>query len=127
MAASLFTLDEFLAVIDKPTDRPVRQAADSRVFFGPLHHAAAGIHMADVRARRGTGQGSRARVAKKIEHVDRAARLPDFLHGELPVDGLFRKNARVFEAHGLQPEGQALPGDVPHRRDLPQYFPMASA
>ena len=60
--------------------------------------------MRHLSSRRRCGQGGSAGVGEKVQHPEGSAGagMPaDQVVAPLPVHGLFRKKARVFEAQGL--------------------------
>ena len=90
--------------------------------------------MGHARPGRGTGEGGAAGIPEQVKHPDRPAGSPDEDGHPLPVDGLFREQAGMLEAHGFETEPQprkarlrSVVSDLPHVGQRAQPFPMAAA
>ena len=101
------------------------------IFFGPCHHAFGSVHMGDSCPCLRGGYRCPACIGEQVEDPDFSARRDgpaDQAGAPVPVDGLFREQARMLKTEGLEIEIEIPVMNDPFLGQVEEFpFPAAFA
>ena len=73
------------------------------------------------------GNRGTAGIGKQVEHLYRTVSALDHTTHQIPIHSLFREQAGVLKAHGLDVKSQVLIAHLPHSRNALKGLPLATA